>query len=676
MCNRIGLGDVYDGLGEKLEETGDDLNEDTFGCGADSTPNSKAVGNDYDFFGRTARVSDAISKEQARFNSQYSTVSIDKLSASYSQSLSKPARPSHEPYAQPDPVPEMLVDASIWGVNPKRAAKSSESRIISKSGSTPVGRKMMSVEEFESSMLSQVKNSAVNQPSGNSNTQYPPQRSHSVVFQNQYQNYSFQPFDQTYNTTGPSFQDKMVATHFNKSVHNSLRPEPLVGPVPSIIPSKIYSTRQSSCPPTDQMTSHTIRNTISSKYPSGSRKISLPYQPNNLSYEERVALLEDEAKREKRNHKIYLLSKDNGLMTPQDKSFINKIQLQQLVTATGNPNDHGNDQSFTEDFYYQVHNQIHGSARQNLGNTYYIQSGGRYGGLRKQFRGFSNHMQQMEQQVQRAFEAAKNKPKNNQLVFEGSLGKISFSNAKTPKPLLNIKSPETGVDGKAASVIRDRKISQANDSGCDRKTVLTDIENVYNTLMLMEDHDRQIPPRIDGNSTNQNLIALHDEWREKAQKLNRQLWRQLKVHEPVGATTTHPFIAFLSFGKGMKAVPRVFRHISQEQRTTILTIIVLHLDQLDLVRQGLHTRAEANPNAEIREKIELFSLSVMQPLYSFLHEIGLDILTGILGLLLTINIDLIARTKIGACMLTMILSRAELIKQSRTVNEQQEWDQW
>src|SRR5690606_2174773 len=59
-------------------------------------------------------------------------------------------------------------------------------------------------------------------------------------------------------------------------------------------------------------------------------------QFNHMSEEEKAAFLDQETKRAKRNHKIWLLSKDNGLMTPQDKNFITRIQLQQLVSATGN----------------------------------------------------------------------------------------------------------------------------------------------------------------------------------------------------------------------------------------------------------------------------------------------------------------------------------------------------
>lgn len=119
-------------------------------------------------------------------------------------------------------------------------------------------------------------------------------------------------------------------------------------------------------------------------------------------------------------------------MTPQDKNFIQRIQLQQLVSI-GNTEDNAN-----EDFYYIVHSAIRARANpqqplSQLAQTYLFRSGGRNN--RRQ----DNHMQRMEQQVARAVAAAKAHPKASQLVLEGSLGKISFSNVKTPRPMLNIK---------------------------------------------------------------------------------------------------------------------------------------------------------------------------------------------------------------------------------------------
>ena len=158
---------------------------------------------------------------------------------------------------------------------------------------------------------------------------------------------------------------------------------------------------------------------VSRQVPQGLPVITNPQQLMELSEEQRRAYLEEDAKRAKRNHKIFLLSKGNGLMTPQDKSFISRIQLQQLVTATGGGPDASSEAALAEDFYYQVYSQIRGAPRQHptqpLGHfaqTYLLQTGGRVGGgnRRNNITG-ENHMQRMQQQVQRAVEAAKLKPK-------------------------------------------------------------------------------------------------------------------------------------------------------------------------------------------------------------------------------------------------------------------------
>lgn len=584
----------------------------------------------------------------------------------------------------------MQVDANLWGVAPKRSAQPVAPPLESPAtpGLAPGGRKMMSLEEVEAAMRAQAKKPAqaqasVPQEAPAPSHPHPAQQYSQPPPSQQYQNYPQQPHPQyPVQASGPP-RDDMRQAPAPQPVQilqrNQQQPSPAHtgSPQPTQIlqnPNR-YSAEQPGRAPAVQHPGHQSR-------PSGSRHIiTHPQQLANLSEEERAAFLMEDAKRAKRNHKIFLLSKDNGLMTPQDKNFITRIQLQQLVTATGNPNEHGTDAGLTEDFYYQVHNQIRGGPRQhpgqplsNFAQTYLFQTGGRHGGMRRQARGGDNHMQRMEQQVQRAVEAAKNKPKNKQLVIEGSLGKISFSNAKTPKPLLNIKRPESGADGhRPGSSARDRK--QPGVGGSDRKTVLRDIENVYNTLMKMEDHARHMPPPLT-DDINPELVGLHMDWQDRAKALNEQLWQQLKIHEPIGGPTTHPFIAFLSYSKGKKAIPRVFRHITQEQRTTILTMIVVHLDQLDVVRQALLLPGEIQLSAAVRDQVETFSLSVMPPLFAFLNEAELSIVAAVLGIICgRVNVDLIARTRVGVSMLTMILSRAELIKQGGSIGEQ-EWEQW
>lgn len=162
------------------------------------------------------------------------------------------------------------------------------------------------------------------------------------------------------------------------------------------------------------------------------------------------------------------------------------------------------------------------------------------------------------------------------------------------------------------------------------------------------------------------------------QKLNGRLWAEMKVMEPInpGSSIPHPFIALLSYVKGKKALPRIFRHLDQEQRLTILTMIVIHLDLLDVIRLAQLPDGEHQLRAAVREEVELFSQAVMPSLFGYVNEAPLHIVVGLLGLILErVNVQTVARTKIGAGILTMLASRAELIKQAGGVSEV-EWSQW
>lgn len=267
-------------------------------------------------------------------------------------------------------------------------------------------------------------------------------------------------------------------------------------------------------------------------------------------------------------------------------------------------------------------------------------------------------MQRMQQQVQRAVEAAKLKPKTKQLIIEGSLGKISFSNAKTPKPLLNLKRAE------------DRP-NTAKKSGSDRKTILKNIEAVYSDLLAMEDHERKMPtPPTEDAST--DIITAHAEWRDELTRLNQQLFSNLKVLDPIipGSQVIHPFLAFLSFSKGKKAMTRVFRQIEDQQKATILTMIIVHLDQLDVIRLA------RDPPAHIREEIDIFNNTVEPALMGYIQEAPINIMSGLLQLLVEhTNVINVACTRVGLSIITLLLSRAVIAKDSNEVKDE-EWQQW
>ncbi|KAF7549025.1 hypothetical protein G7046_g8470 [Stylonectria norvegica] len=711
--------DTYDGLGDQLDETDDAFNDDTFGGGNEAVQERK-VGKDFDFFGQTAKVANAIDEEGVRYQRQQP---VAKANAAASQAppanaqyysnqpayqpsyqpayqpaqqyTQRPLRTGYEKYHELEPLPDLHVDRSIWGIGPSKPAAqvapvsqatqyAPQPHPIQASSHPASSRKVMSLEEVEAAMRAQSKPTPQPQPQppapesasfaqqsgGYSGTQEQPAQphhghGHPVTILQRPHSLQSKPTPPVQEQTPPVPQQQQQQPqqhHHHQQSQGSAQPMQILQN-----PNRL-SGDASRMAPAGHQANHS-QGSVPRIAP-----IHAHPQMQQMSEEEKAAFLDQETKRAKRNHKIWLLSKDNGLMTPQDKNFITRIQLQQLVAATGNPID-GSDASISEDFYYQVYSHIRAGQRQNpsqplstFAQTYLYQTGSRQNGLRRHGRAAENHFQRMEQQVQRAVEAAKNKPKNPQLVIAGSLGKISFSNAKTPKPLLSIKrtedQPQRPSTGKKTVV-----------NGLDRKTVLRNVEKVYATLMQIEDHVRLIPPPIN-SPADEELTNKHAEWAKILKAYNAKLWNELKVHEPIGVVVPHPFIAFLSCAKGERAIPRIFPHLTFEQRTTILTMIIYHLDQLDVVQGAAITSGETTLNSRMREKIELFISTVMPPLMQYFNDTGLDIVDGVLNLIATkLNVDLIARSRIGVSMLTLILSRAVLLKQTGAGNAEQ-WEKW
>lgn len=719
----IDFDDTYDGLGDQLVETNDDLNDDTFGGGSlGGSGSARPVGKDFDFFGQTAKVSDAITEEQMRFSRQQAPPKlVASIAASPKKQVAKPARSGYEKYKEPNYIPSLQADPNLWGVAPPSSSgidTSTRQQIhhaSSNSHSAAPARKMLSLEEVEAQMRAQPKRPTSGQtaqpqqpqpipsnPMYSTQQMFPSQSSNLPQYPSQQQGYG----SQTSTTMSQQNLVRGQQPHINMTqaelpvpvTHGPQYPQ---GPAQGVVESDLSQPRQILQNPmrhqsqsgpipviVPQGPQHQPHARSSSGFHPSQQIITHPQQLLHMSEEERTAFLIEDAKRAKRNHKIFLLSKDNGLMTPQDKNFITRIQLQQLMTATGNVNENDPDAALAEDFYYQVHSQIRGGPRQtphqplsHFAQTYLFQTGGRLGGNRRHNRGGDNHMQRMEQQVQRAVEAAKLKPKNKQLVIEGSLGKISFSNAKTPKPLLNIKRNESGdITNRPHSATRHisgRVPTQTEMSASDRKPVLKNIEAVYSTLMKMEDLMRREPPAPTPESDDA-AKEQHTEWAQRMKKFNEILWSNLKVMEPINpeSLVPHPFIAFLSYAKGKKAIPRVFRHLSTEQRVIVLTMIVLHLDILDVVRLGQLQPGETQLQAASREAIDLFSAAVTPSLFSYVSEAPLYNIMGLLGLILErVNVQAIARTRVGLSILTMLTSRATLVREGGGTDDA-EWQQW
>lgn len=125
-----------------------------------------------------------------------------------------------------------------------------------------------------------------------------------------------------------------------------------------------------------------------------------------------------------------------------------------------------------------------------------------------------------------------------------------------------------------------------------------------------------------------------------------------------------------------RALQRIFRHLDPEQRVTVLTMIVVHLDILDVVKHGVYLPDETQLPSAVREEIDMFAGSVLPPLMGYVYEAPLSIVVGLLGILLErVDVVAISKTKIGLAFLTMFSSRAEIIKQAggASENELQQW---
>ncbi|KAL1798773.1 hypothetical protein ACET3X_002810 [Alternaria dauci] len=713
----IDFEETYDGLGDQLDDDADDLNDDTFGGGPAT---QQSVGKHFDFAGQTSMVSSTLQEEQMLYQARQKypqQQQYQQQPQQYQQrppvpQASKPNRTGYESYKDPEYIPQLEARADIWGLKPKQpAAQRQPSPQPAASQQPAPTRKAMSMEEVEAMMRAQsIGTPPVQQaplpgfPGYAQQQQYPQQH---FPQQPQYPGmpgqFAPQILQRPQQQQQPARQQQQVRAELPDQPVRSQPQQPTIlqrqrpqSNEPSAQQQRqAPSQAQAQGPPTQPRQILQNPNRLSGQgqpmvqnpqqgpqagrgIPAGHNRgpsfpgmvITHPEQLLHLSEAERAAFLEEDAKRAKRNHKIALLAKDNGLMTPQDKNFITRIQLQQLMTATGNLEERGPEAAIAEDFYYQVFTQIRGAPRQNpqqpasqFAQTYLFQTNNRFG-ARRQGRGGDNHMQRMEQQIQRAVEAAKARPKARQLVVEGSLGKIAFSNSKTPRPLLNLKRPETN----------DKLPKNHKSSIADRKEALRNIEAVYKTLMQMEDHERAMPPPIQEGSPPE-AIQAHMEWRSKIEALHQQLWLNTKIMEPINPSTPHPFISILSHAKGKKVIPRLFRHINEQERITVVTMIVVHLDALAVVGHAIATPEEPL-SAAIREEVDLFSQTVMSPIHAHISEAPLNIVIGLLGLVLDrTNLHVVARSRIGLTLLTFLISRAELLKQSAP-EMVTDWQQW
>ncbi|EGO22680.1 topoisomerase II-associated protein [Serpula lacrymans var. lacrymans S7.9] len=413
-----------------------------------------------------------------------------------------------------------------------------------------------------------------------------------------------------------------------------------------------------------------------------------PAEQEQLRAEAMRKIMETERMEERRRRKaakIAHMSRYNDLMTQSDKDFITRIQVSQLVTQD----------PYAEDFYAQVYGAI---LRSRLGlqsqdeRVLKFGSGGGVGlGLAQKGGGRrQSAMQKMEAQVERIVSNARLREKEKALhSLQGALGKTSGRSYKAaPRQLLQVEAAnattptmsgahphiskedaiETNGEGAAREAAKLGREALGAAAGTDgvvkmeplaQRQVLVILESLYDLVLSVEQLRRDQPPEEDEVAFNA--------WQMSYEDLTEQLWINLKVMVPLETSDPHPFVSLLTPAKGKKILPRLSRHISGPRMLTLLTLLVACFSQLDVFKQaGLLDSVEDTPERqEVDRQTQAFLGSVMQSILPVVAKAELRLVSGLLGLFLDrCDVVAAAQTKPGIAILTLFLSRVEVIKQN------------
>ena len=380
------------------------------------------------------------------------------------------------------------------------------------------------------------------------------------------------------------------------------------------------------------------------------RQQQLQLQLANMSPEQRDHFLS-------RQEKVQKITRCSGFMTPKDKDFVTRFQLSQIVT----------DDPYNEDFYSQVYKVLNSANGENnmnsLAQKYLEQSGHRLGGRSKRA---DIALQRMQQQVSKAVSVAKERGESTGILTKaGALGKVSFGNGKQPRRQLIIHNQESEQDDKASTKANTKKEivlpKEFTFSKSARTFQLSIIEKIYNEVLKLESLER-----------------------ENQQYETSQLWKSLHINDVIKTSAgevMNPFISILSYDKMMKLFDRMFHFFTPEQKLELTSQLFLHLQDLDVIRKGSYQNYSANnyeiPN-EVSKKIDLFQIAVLKGLVFYLSESNFSyVLTWLNTLVTSKTILFIVTTKIGLSLITVLISRLELIKQEFGSSiSAQELSQW
>jgi len=274
--------------------------------------------------------------------------------------------------------------------------------------------------------------------------------------------------------------------------------------------------------------------------------------------------------------------------------------------------------------------------------------------------------------------------------LQGALGKTSGRSYKAaPRQLLQVDPNNTSASptlSHAHAHISKEEVTQADGEGAAKEAaklgletlgdaaptagvvrkeplthrqVLVMLENLYDRVLEVEQLRRDQPP--------QEEEEAHQTWEQSYNDLVDQLWVGIRVMVPLETSDPHPFVSLLMPVKGKKMLPRVTRHLSHNKMLQMLAFLVAVFSQLDVIKLAplLDSPEDSSERQEAERQTQAFLGSVLQSILPVVAKAGLRLVTGLLSLLISrSDIVAITQTRPGLALLTLFLSRVEVIKQN------------
>ncbi|EPX72552.1 topoisomerase II-associated deadenylation- dependent mRNA-decapping factor [Schizosaccharomyces octosporus yFS286] len=637
----IDFEETYDDLADRLEEEGDDLNDETFGISAGN------IGRDFDFFHQTAQVSTKLENEQDDtrhpmgkvYDASTQAASLPQVNPTAASSARNPEA-NLDVSANTNMLSDLRPMASIWEtIVPEKpsvqAAPPEVSSFQNRLGAQN-SEKVFSLQELEEQLFN-----SLNAPGSGPKPQQPVASAMPPV------NPVVSPAVQVPPPTSLAHDtfaalDPAVASIGNVSfpTQQSNVANPGLPLPPMMQPSQLFAN--SNLPPPQ------IPPVV---YPSNMVYGAEPVPPVpllNLFQQEKfeqARTLDEKRQKLERDH--MLMAQCAGLMTRSDKSFIARIQISQLMSEDPE----------SEDFYYRVYSIIRGRNPSEEDSSHFIRTYLGPSSNRRRGRRSENPMQRLQQQLQKLVSSTKERPKTTQLSLEGALGKIAINTVRTPRQLLNVKRPSEHTINAKETTFK---------GFATKKDVLQAIEKIYDWLLDFEHSLRKL------SVSNVEDDETFNQWKNDLNHKLESIWNVLHINESLDSSSKArpPFLSVISHPKGMRLLPRLLPHLSKEQQFAILSVIVGNVDSLNIVLKGTFD-ANGELPAGIAAEMMAFTQFVIPSLLTIVNELGMANVNILFSQLLGRSNPLyLIQTKIGLSFLTMLISRAEILKQTGSCTEE------